>query len=151
KIGEGRDLGASQVLDLDPMPPAFYQEVLIGRKRLNALGEAFDEIFGSSGGRLVSDRVHYTEHVLGTMIDLTHEEVLLFLALLAFGNVLSGTDHADGASLVRDTLEIRKPVGLHTPNLAVSSLNPVLGRIGFGIGGIERRFDGRPNPLYVVG
>jgi hypothetical protein len=31
--------------------------------------------------------VHDAEHILGAMIDLAHEEMLLFLALLAFGNV----------------------------------------------------------------
>src|SRR5215831_3311362 len=100
---------------------------------------------------VVSDRVHDAEHVLGTMIDLAHKEVLPFLALLAFGNVLSGTDHADSASLGRGTLEIRKTMSLHTPDLAVSPLNPVLDRIRFRIGGIERYYDGRPNPFYVVG
>src|SRR5215468_5700711 len=85
------------------------------------------------------------------MIDLAHKEVLPFLALLAFGNVLSGTDHADSASLGRGILEIRKTVSLHTPDLAVSPLNPVLDRIRFRIGGIERYYDSRPNPFYVVG
>src|SRR5215468_2960809 len=80
----------------------------------------------------------------------THEEMLFFLALLAFGNVLSGTDHADGASLVRGTLEVCKPVSLHIPNLAVSPLNPVFDRIAFRICGIERRFHARSNPFDVV-
>ena len=84
------------------------------------------------------------------MIDLAHKEVLSFLALLAFGNVLSSTDHADGVSLVRGTLKIRKPVSLYPPDLAVCSQVPVLGRAGFRIGGIERRFYARPNPFYVI-
>jgi hypothetical protein len=32
------------------------------------LGEALDETFGVSGGRLVGDRVDDAEHVLGAMI-----------------------------------------------------------------------------------
>jgi hypothetical protein len=150
KIGEGRELGADQVLGLCPMPFTLDEEVLVGRKRLDALGEAFDEIFGISGRGLVSDRVHHAEHVLGAMIDLAHEEVLPFHALLAFGNVLSGANHVDGASIVRGTLEMRKPVSLHPPDLAVPPLNPVFDRIGFRIGGIDRRFHSRPNPFHVV-
>jgi hypothetical protein len=48
EFGEGRELGANQVLDFDPMPLVPDEEVLICRKRLDALGEVFDEIFGSS-------------------------------------------------------------------------------------------------------
>src|SRR5215467_5099078 len=132
------------------MPFTFDEEVLISEKRLDALGEAFDEMFGISGGGLASDCVHDTKHVLGTMIDLAHEEVLSFLALLAFGNVLSSTDHADGVSLVGGTLEIRKPVSLHPPDLAVCPQVLELSHAGFRIGGIERRFYARPNPFYVV-
>jgi hypothetical protein len=122
-IGERSELSADEVPSLDPMPSISYEQVLIGCQRLSALGEAFHEVFGSPA--LVRDRVHDAEHVLGTMTDLAHQEVLPFLALFAFGNVLSGTDHADGASLVRGALEIRKPVSLHIPDLAVSPLNPV--------------------------
>src|SRR5215472_4093807 len=84
------------------------------------------------------------------MADLAHQEVLPFVALLAFGNVLTGTDHADSTSLDRGTFEIRKPASLHTPDRTVSPLNPVLDRIGFWIGGIERCAHGVPNPLHVI-
>src|SRR5260370_20111345 len=51
-------------------------------------GRPLDKTFGVSGGGLVGDRVDNAEHVLGAMIDLAHEEVLPFLTLLAFGNIL---------------------------------------------------------------
>jgi len=41
-------------------------------------------------------------------------------------------------------------VSLHPPDLAVCPQVPELNRVGFRIGGVERRFDGRPNPFYVV-
>jgi hypothetical protein len=84
------------------------------------------------------------------MIDFAHEEVLLFLALLAFGNVLSGADEAHDLSLRPGTLEIGKPMSLHPADLAVSPLNPVLMRVRLRIGGIKSRRDSRPNPLNVV-
>src|SRR5258707_4692645 len=84
----------SQVLDLDPFPFVPDQQVLIGRKRLDALGEALDEIFGVPAGGLVGDRVHDAEHVLCAMIDLAHEEVLPFLALPAFRNIRNRGDDA---------------------------------------------------------
>jgi hypothetical protein len=77
-----RKLGTNQVLDLDPIPFVTNEQILIGRKGLNALGEALDETFWVSGGCLVSDRVHDAEHILGAMINLAHEEMLFFLALL---------------------------------------------------------------------
>jgi len=42
------EVGADQVLDLDPFPFAPNEQVLIRRKRPNALGEAPEIIFGLS-------------------------------------------------------------------------------------------------------
>src|SRR5258708_2010950 len=84
------------------------------------------------------------------MIDLAHEEVLAFLALLAFGNVLCGADEAHGLSLRPGTLEIGKSMILHPADLAVSPPDPVLDREGLRIDGIKSRRDSRPNPLNVV-
>ena len=121
----------------------------------DALGETLDAIFGVLGRCLMRDGVHYAEHVVGAMVNLTHKQVLpflvplaFFLAPLALCNVLAGTDHADGAPLGRVPLEMRKPAGLHPPHFAVSPSDPKLGRIALRIGGIERRFDGCPN-LHV--
>src|SRR4029077_13252510 len=99
EVGEGRGLGENQTLDFDPVPLAPDEEVLTGRKGLDALGEAFDEIFRISGGGLVSDRVHDAEHVLGAVTDLTHQEALPFLALLALRNISDGTYKAHRAPL----------------------------------------------------
>jgi hypothetical protein len=73
-----------------------------------------------SGGGLVGDCVHHTKHVLAAMIDLAHKQALpaFFLAPFALCNILSGTNHTDGASLGRGTLEMRKPVSLHPSDLA---------------------------------
>jgi hypothetical protein len=62
------------------------------------------------------------------MIDFAHEEINLLLALLTFGNVLSGADEAHEPSLTLIALEIRKPPHLYPADLAISSLNPVLVR-----------------------
>jgi hypothetical protein len=45
---------------------------------------------------------------------------------------------------------MRKPVCLHPPDLTVSPQVAELGCEGLRIGGIERRLDGRPNPLSVL-
>src|SRR5258708_10522463 len=84
------------------------------------------------------------------MIDLAHEEVLPFLALLAFGNVLCGADEAHDLSLTPGTLEIGKSMILHPADLAVSPPDPVLDREGLRIDGIKSCRDTRPNPLNVV-
>src|SRR5260370_18288634 len=97
----------------------------------------------------MSDRVHNAEHVLGAMTDLAHEEVLLFLALLAFGNVLDGAN-AHGPALTHGTLEISKPESLHPADLAVSPPEPELGRGTLRFGGIERPLKGPPNPFRLV-
>jgi hypothetical protein len=47
---------------------------------------------------LVSDRVHHAKHVLRTMIDLAHQEVLAFLVLLALRDISDGTDEAHDLS-----------------------------------------------------
>src|SRR5215470_6180107 len=113
EVGEMRELSAGEVGDLDSIPFIADEQVLIGGKRLDALGEARDEIFGTSGGGLMSDRVHNAEHVLGAMIDLAHQEVLLLLAFLAFGNVLNGAAEAYGPTLRPGPLKIGKSVSLH--------------------------------------
>src|SRR5258708_18900396 len=69
-----RELGAGQVLDVHTAPLTSYQQVLIGRKRLDPLGEALDKIFGIFSGGLVSGRVPNAEHVLCAMIYLTHQK-----------------------------------------------------------------------------
>src|SRR5262249_28257960 len=100
------ELGVDELLDINSLPLVADKQVLIGRKRLDALGEALDEIFGMTGDGLVSDGVNDAEHVFGAMIDFAHEEMLFFLALpafflalLAFGDVLDGADETYGPSL----------------------------------------------------
>src|SRR5260370_11953612 len=140
------ELGANQVFDLDPIPFVADEQVLIGRKRLDALGEALDEIFGISGGGLVSDRVDNAEHVLGAMIDFAHEEVFLFLALLAFGDVLNRPAEAHDPALRSGALKISKSMTLRPADAAVSLPNPELMAVRLRIGGIRRRPPLRPDP-----
>src|SRR5215470_17888648 len=74
------------------------------------------------------------------MINLAHEEVLLLLALLAFGNVLNRAAEAHDAALRPRALKISKPMGLHPADLAVSPPNPILMvEVRLQIGRIERR------------
>jgi len=145
-----RELGAGQVLDVHTAPLTPYQQVLISRKRLDPLGEALDEIFGIFSGGLVSDRVHNAEHVLGAVIDLTHQKVHLLLALLAFGNVRNGADDARGPSLTPGALEISKPMQLYPADLAVFPPEPELDRVRLRIRGIERRVGSHPEPFRVI-
>jgi hypothetical protein len=150
EISEGGELGANQVLDFDPPPFVPNEEVLIGCKRLDALGKSLDEMFGSPGRRLVSDRVHDAEHVLRTMIDLAHQEVVPFQALLAFGNLLDGADKARALPLTPGALETSKPTHLHPADFAVSPLNPILPRGALRIGGIERCLAICRKPFRIV-
>src|SRR5215471_18669224 len=85
------------------------------------------------------------------MIDFAHEKVLLFLPLLAFGNVRNGADDADRSSLMPVALEISKPQGLHPADLAISPPEPELDRRAPRIGGIEPSREGRRNSFRVVG
>src|SRR5499427_395675 len=147
---EMRELGAHQILDLNPFPFVPDEQVLIGRKRLDALGEALDEIFGVFCGGLVRDRVDDTEHVLGAMIDLAHEEVLPFLALLAFCDIRNGADDARGPSLTLRAFEISTPMHLHPADLTASPAESELDRVGLRIDWIERRLARRPKRLRIV-
>jgi hypothetical protein len=90
-------------------------------------------MIGSPDRRLVSDRVHDTEHILGAMADLAHQQALPFLALLAFGNVLDGADATHSPSVAPDALKIGKPVSFQPADFATASLNPVVMRVGRGI------------------
>src|SRR5260370_946899 len=150
EICEMRELGAGQVLDLYTAPHTPYQQVLIGRKRLDSLREALDEIFGIISGGLVSDRVHNAEHVLGAMIDLTHQKVHLLLALLTFGNIRNRADDARGSSLTPGALVISKPMQLYPADLAVFPPEPELDRARLRIRGIERRVGSHPEPFRVI-
>src|SRR5260370_39184206 len=84
------------------------------------------------------------------MIDFAHKEVLIFLSLLAFGDVLSGAGHAYGPSLAPGALEMSKPQSLHPTDLAVSPPEPEFGGGALRIDRIERRRDGCPKPFRVV-
>src|SRR5258708_40263773 len=84
------------------------------------------------------------------MTDLAHEEVLPFLALLAFGNVLDGADEARNPPLTPGTFETSKPTHLDPADFAASSLNSVLTRGALRIGGTERCFGVCPKTFRVV-
>src|SRR5258708_23476648 len=83
------------------------------------------------------------------MIDVAHEEVLTFLALLAFCNIRSGADDASGPSLTPGAFEISTPMHLYPADLAASRMEPALDRVGLRVDGIERRL-ARPKPLRIV-
>jgi hypothetical protein len=62
-------------VEREPGPQHPYDEqFLISRKRLDALREAFDEIFLIFRGGPAGDSLHDTEYVLGAMIGLTHQK-----------------------------------------------------------------------------
>src|SRR5258708_13494831 len=85
------------------------------------------------------------------MIDFAHEEVLLFLALLAFGNVLSSATETHDPSLRPGTFKIREPMTLYPADRAVLPPNPELTvDVRLRIGGIERRLAVCPKPLPPV-
>src|SRR5258707_5634651 len=124
--GEGRELRVNQIPKINSLPFIPDQQVLIGGKGLDAFGEALDEVFGILGGSLLGDRVHDAEHVLGAMIDFAHEEVFFFLALLAFGNVLSSATETHDPSLRPGTFKIREPMTLYPADRPVLPPNPEL-------------------------
>src|SRR5262249_27361984 len=84
------------------------------------------------------------------MIDFAHEEVFLFLALLAFGNVLNRPAEAHSPPLRPGALKISKSVSLHPADLAISPPDPELAHGALRIDGIERRLAIRPKPFRVV-
>src|SRR5215470_3574806 len=84
------------------------------------------------------------------MIDFAHEEMLLFLALLAFGDVLSGAGHARGPSLTPGAFEVSQSQGFHPTDLAVAPPEPKLGRGTLRIDRIERGLEGCPKQFCVV-
>jgi hypothetical protein len=84
------------------------------------------------------------------MVDLAHEEVLLFLALLAISNVSNSAHDGHGPPLVPVALEIRKPQSLHPADLAASALEPELGRRAIWIDGIEPRLERCQNSFDIV-
>ncbi len=85
------------------------------------------------------------------MIDFAHEEVLLLLALLAFGNVLNRPAEAHGPALRPGALKISKSITLRPADRAVSPPNPELMGVRLRIGGIERSPAVRREPCCVVG
>jgi hypothetical protein len=105
---------------------------------------------GALIARLVSDRVHDAAHVFRTMINLAHQEVLPFLALLAFSDLLDGADEARASPLTPGALETSKPTHLHPADFAISPLNPVLPRGAPWIGGIERCLDQKEAPTSLL-
>ena len=66
------ELSLSQILDLYPIPFVPDEQVLTSRKRLDALREALDEIFGLPCGSLLGDRLHNAEHIFSAMTDFSH-------------------------------------------------------------------------------
>jgi hypothetical protein len=70
EVGKKRELGAGQIPDFDPMPFAPDEQVLMGCKRPNALGDALDVIFGTISDGPVNNSIHYAEHVSSAMVDL---------------------------------------------------------------------------------
>src|SRR5260221_6424265 len=85
------------------------------------------------------------------MIDFAHEEVLLLLALLAFGNVLNRPAKARGPALRPGALKISKSITLRPADLAVAPPNPELMGVRLRIGGIERSLAVRREPCHVLG
>src|SRR5260370_40553798 len=85
------------------------------------------------------------------MIDFAHEEVFLFLALFAFGNVLGSATETHDPSLRLGTFKIREPMTLYPADRAVLPPNPeLMVDVRLRIGGIERRLAVRPKPLRIV-
>ena len=84
------------------------------------------------------------------MIDLAHEEVLPFFPLLAFCNISDGADEGSDPSLMPNALKISKSMSLYPADFTVLPLDPILMRVGFWIGGIERRLAARPKQFRIV-
>src|SRR5262249_11927419 len=55
EVGEMRELGVNQVFNINSLPLVSDQQVLIGRKRLETLGEARDEVFRLRSRSLTGD------------------------------------------------------------------------------------------------
>jgi hypothetical protein len=75
KIRKVRELGANQIRYSNSLPFIPDQQIMIGCERLHAFAEGPDKVFRFTSSRLTSDCLHQTEHVLGSMISLTHQKV----------------------------------------------------------------------------
>src|SRR5215475_14162648 len=85
------------------------------------------------------------------MIDLAHQEMLFFLALLAFGDVLNGAAQAHGPSLRPSTLKICERISLHPADGPISPPNPeFMVNVRLRIGGVERRLAVCQKPFRVL-
>src|SRR5215831_12493778 len=85
------------------------------------------------------------------MIDFAHEEMLFFLALLAFGDVVNGAAEAHGPSLRAGSFKICERISLHRTDGTISPPHPeFMVNVRLRIGGIERRLASRPKPFHVV-
>ena len=74
RSAKGRELSTDQILQVDSLPLILHQQVLIGRKCLDALSETPDKVFRLTNRGLAGDYLHEAEHVLGAMIDLTRQK-----------------------------------------------------------------------------
>ena len=92
KIRKVRELGAHQILHVNPLPFVPDQQVLIGGKRPDTLNEASDKVLRLASCGLAGDCLYQTEHVLGAMIDLTRQQVNLLVVSFPLGHILG---HAD--------------------------------------------------------
>jgi hypothetical protein len=72
EIRKVREMGAYQIPGINSLLLVLGQQILIGRKCLDAPSEALDKIFRLMSRSLAGDHLHETEHVPGAMIDLTH-------------------------------------------------------------------------------
>jgi hypothetical protein len=61
-----REFVANKVLDLDTPQFVPEEQILIGGKCLDAIGEALDEIFGISGAGLAGDNLNKTDAPVGS-------------------------------------------------------------------------------------
>src|SRR5215475_1347413 len=82
-------LGENEFIDIDPPPTRANQKVLIGRDRLNEIGEPLDKIFRIGGRGLASNNLNKTEDVLGAMAGFTQQQVNPLLMSALMGYILS--------------------------------------------------------------
>jgi hypothetical protein len=84
------------------------------------------------------------------MIDLAHEDVQLFLAFFAFGDVRDGADNADGPSVMPVALKMNTAQGLYPPDLAVYGTEPELISRASRVGGIQHFVKSRPKSFHII-
>ena len=131
------NVSVKTIEDVNALPLVPGQQILIGRKRLDAIGEALDKIFRLTSRGLAGDCKNETEHILGAMIDLTHQKLDVLLVSFPLGQILGDGDKDAAPIRLSPRGDLTKLQRRSLPSLV--RITPSDGRAGGSVAMISRR------------